>query len=361
MLSESKLLSVIIPAYQAEQTIHRAVDSSLALSIDELEVIVVDDGSTDQTSHIVKELAEQDDRIVYIHQSNRGRSSARNAGIAASVGRWVMFVDADDYLFSEASDAICSALDSPASMVVFPIMINNENPPIDHSLPKSRHGRYTLYETSVIRRNTIDPENGFPAKHSECIYEPNAVWSRLYRRAALADDANNLLVSFPENLYMSEDRLFNIAFLSQVPADNHIAFYSGNPIYCWDQTNSKTVTNSRPKDAYTILEFVKVIEKMTSKGEISCLEQYKLAGREFQMRFSFASKMSKGQSLKTVPAWTAAMENETLRKSLNYMPRFSLLSSLWLRIIKLLLLTGHVIWAIELARNAQSLKMRLRR
>ena len=92
------MVSVIIPAFNAEKYVTAAVDSVLAQTYPALECIVVDDGSTDRTVEIVMAYGE---RVRYVHQPNAGRSAARNRGISAATGEYVNFLDADDYLAPE--------------------------------------------------------------------------------------------------------------------------------------------------------------------------------------------------------------------------------------------------------------------
>lgn len=88
-------VSVVIPTYNREHTIQRAVSSALNQSLDNIEVIVVDDGSTDNTERIVKEF--DDDRLSYIrHDHNKGGSAARNTGISHASGEYIAFLDSDD-------------------------------------------------------------------------------------------------------------------------------------------------------------------------------------------------------------------------------------------------------------------------
>jgi glycosyltransferase involved in cell wall biosynthesis len=86
-------VSVVIPAYNAEQYIRRALDSVLSQTWQAGEIIVVDDGSTDRTEDILKYYS---DKIIYIRQSNFGASVARNTGIERATGNWIAFLDADD-------------------------------------------------------------------------------------------------------------------------------------------------------------------------------------------------------------------------------------------------------------------------
>jgi len=90
------LVSVIIPAYNAGRFIEAAVRSALAQTYAPIEVIVVDDGSTDDTAHIVERIAASDPRVTLLSQANQGASAARNAGAAAARGQFFAFLDADD-------------------------------------------------------------------------------------------------------------------------------------------------------------------------------------------------------------------------------------------------------------------------
>ena len=91
-------LSIIIPVYQVEQTLRRCIDSVLSQSFSDWEMILVDDGSTDESPKICDEYVKNYDKIHVIHKQNRGLSDARNVGIEHAKGTYITFVDSDDYL-----------------------------------------------------------------------------------------------------------------------------------------------------------------------------------------------------------------------------------------------------------------------
>ncbi|KKU90602.1 MAG: Glycosyl transferase family 2 [Microgenomates group bacterium GW2011_GWA1_48_10] len=99
------LVSVIVPAYNAEKFIGEAIQSALAQTYKNLEVIVGDDGSTDRTAEIVKALTRKDARVRYACQKNQGQSAARNLAIREAKGRYIAFLDADDLFLPEKLDA----------------------------------------------------------------------------------------------------------------------------------------------------------------------------------------------------------------------------------------------------------------
>ena len=101
MLNENPLISVIVPVYKVEQYLHRCIDSILAQTYTNLEIILVDDGSPDRSGEICDEYATKDSRIRVIHKENGGVSSARNVGLDVSTGDYIAFADPDDYLTSD--------------------------------------------------------------------------------------------------------------------------------------------------------------------------------------------------------------------------------------------------------------------
>lgn len=94
-------LSIVIPAYNVEQTLERCVESVLRQKFRDFQVILVDDGSTDRSGEICDELSKRDHRIQVVHQPNKGLSAARNAGIKKSKGEYITFIDSDDYIHGD--------------------------------------------------------------------------------------------------------------------------------------------------------------------------------------------------------------------------------------------------------------------
>lgn len=91
-------ISIIVPAYNAEKTIERCLGSLLVGSGESVEVVCVDDGSTDKTAEIVEKMVQKDNRCKLLKQKNQGVSAARNAGLRKASGEYIMFCDADDQL-----------------------------------------------------------------------------------------------------------------------------------------------------------------------------------------------------------------------------------------------------------------------
>ena len=193
-------ISVIIPAYNVEEYVYKCLKSVLSQTYANLEVIVINDGSTDNTSAIVKK-HESDPRLKLIDQQNAGVSAARNAGIAAASGELLTFVDSDDYLEPRMYELLYSAMsDNSADMAVC-----NYNLIYDDRTDK----QYSkiLDETADI----YDDVYGYFCKYCACPRPNNYIWTRLYR----TDIVRKSGVRF-EDYRLGDDTLFNFKLLPHI-------------------------------------------------------------------------------------------------------------------------------------------------
>ena len=121
-------LSIIIPVYRVEQTLDRCVRSVLCCERRDIEVLLVDDGSPDSCGTLCDQWAKRDGRVRVLHKRNGGLSDARNAGIEASHGDLLMFVDSDDWIEHDMAETLLHAATSNnADVVASPFFINNGN------------------------------------------------------------------------------------------------------------------------------------------------------------------------------------------------------------------------------------------
>ena len=93
-----KKISIIVPVYQAEKYISKCIESIVNQTYKNLEIILIDDGSTDRSGEICDEYGKKDNRIVVVHNKNKGVSVARNCGLDIATGDYITFVDSDDYI-----------------------------------------------------------------------------------------------------------------------------------------------------------------------------------------------------------------------------------------------------------------------
>lgn len=112
--------SIIIPIYNVEQYVCKAIESSINQTEKEIEIVLVDDGSTDNSLKICEHYAKQDNRIQIVHKENGGLSSARNAGVNVSIGEFILFLDGDDYLNLHAVERLLQVMnDYPCDFIQF--------------------------------------------------------------------------------------------------------------------------------------------------------------------------------------------------------------------------------------------------
>ena len=121
-------LSIIVPVYKVEKYLPRCIDSILAQTFGDFELILIDDGSPDGCGRICDEYARKDKRIVVIHQKNMGVSAARNAGLDIARGRYIGFVDSDDWIEPQMYEAMMDAIrENGADMAVCGVRYADED------------------------------------------------------------------------------------------------------------------------------------------------------------------------------------------------------------------------------------------
>lgn len=118
ILESSPLVSIVIPIYNSSKYLKKCIESIKNQSYKNLEIILVDDGSTDDSPKIIQEYAKKDSRIIIISQKNTGQSSARNAGIKKATGEYISFIDSDDEIDLSFIENLLLAFDSSVSLSV---------------------------------------------------------------------------------------------------------------------------------------------------------------------------------------------------------------------------------------------------
>src|SRR5699024_896925 len=109
-MKQNNLVSVIVPVYNAEPYLYKCVNSILNQTFDQVEIILINDGSTDNSVEICHTLATNDSRINVINQHNQGPSAARNRGIEEASGEFIQFVDADDVIEETMTEKLVEAI-----------------------------------------------------------------------------------------------------------------------------------------------------------------------------------------------------------------------------------------------------------
>ena len=189
------LFSVIIPVYNAEKTLRRCVDSVLAQERNDVEILLVNDGSKDGSPEICWEYRDLHDCVRVVDKENGGVSSARNAGLDAAHGRYAVFVDSDDYL-------------APGALSAAEELLRQE----DWDLIRFSHGiddGADLRSAIAAPRSMRSRAEAMPKIIDDiCTKDLNAPWAKIYKRSVL--EAHG--IRFPLGVSIAEDRAFNIRY-----------------------------------------------------------------------------------------------------------------------------------------------------
>jgi glycosyltransferase involved in cell wall biosynthesis len=229
-------ISVIMPIYNVERCLARAMDSVLNQTYQNFELICVNDGSSDNSATILADYAARDKRIKVITQKNSGVSVARNNALAVARGRFIYFMDSDDYIHPQLLDAALSAAKkSGAQLVNF-----KHKQTTDTEI--SEFVNYNIDE--IATQDVPNPLSVFQAKGGI----GSAVWGNLFKRDLLND------IQFPDGITLSEDMLFMAQVLGKNPKtiklDAVLYFYFMNP----DSVNGRPWTEKNLKDLRYVVE-----------------------------------------------------------------------------------------------------------
>lgn len=183
-------LSVIVPVYNVEEYICECINSIICQTYKDLEIIIIDDGSTDNSGAICDEFANKDSRIKVFHKANNGVSSTRNTGIELSTGELITFVDSDDTLDCEMYETLVS------------IIINN-NVDIAHCSYKRIDGSEIKKIGDSGKLIVQDRTEGLECLISGRLFV-GSMWNKIYKKELIKN------IRLREELVINEDVLFNI-------------------------------------------------------------------------------------------------------------------------------------------------------
>ena len=185
------LISIIVPIYNVQKYIKKCVQSLIDQDYTNIEIILVDDGSPDLSKEIIDEIAKHDNRVMCVHKNNGGVSSARNAGLERASGKYVTFVDGDDWVDNNyVSHLYTIAKEYDADIVM------NEN---NYGLRKKDKDNFST---------TISVNDAMKKIYYGDIFV--AVWNKMYKRKIIVENS----MTFDEKIWYGEGMLFNMQFLN---------------------------------------------------------------------------------------------------------------------------------------------------
>ena len=192
-MNDNELVSIIVPIYNVEKYITKCVKSLMEQDYESIEIILVNDGSTDKSLTLINELAKKDERIIVINKANGGVSSARNVGVENATGSYLMFVDGDDWVEADYVSYF-------------------------YRLIKENHCYIGMNKNVITGLSVISSSKEYIISNNEAaenIYRGDilvAVWNKIYSKKII-DEYN---IRFREDIWYGEGMLFNIECLQYV-------------------------------------------------------------------------------------------------------------------------------------------------
>lgn len=202
---EDTLISVVVPIYNRQDTIKRTIDSLISQTYSNIEIILVDDGSSDKSLKICRSYSEKDNRIKVYHKENGGVSSARNYGISKSNGEYISFVDAGDFVESNLYESLIEYLGLDAIYFSYYVTNNlSEKFEVHNKIRENKKfdRKYIIDEILPCLLNLKENDNNYVLNFSVMI---------LYKKSII----NDYNLKYDENVKKWEDREFIMQYISK--------------------------------------------------------------------------------------------------------------------------------------------------
>lgn len=232
MCSSEHKISIIIPVYNTEKYIERCIRSIIFQTYNNLEIICVNDGSTDMSGIILDRLSKEDSRIKVIHQENEGVSVARNTALSEATGDYIGFVDSDDYITADYCEKLSNAF-------------KNEFVDI------ATCGYYFDFSGEIIKavnKKKLPEEPMKTVEFLPYIYERDTyngvagyLWTRLVKRQILKNDDGSLKISFKKEFRNAND----IIFIAEMNLESNFIQYIDKPLYYYCQRSNSIVHSDK--------------------------------------------------------------------------------------------------------------------
>ena len=243
------MVSVIVPAYNIAPFIERCVNSLLSQTYSDLEILLVDDGSTDATPALCDRFAGEDQRIRVFHKTNGGVSSARNLALDYCQGEYISIIDGDDWVEPTLyEDAVRAMRETDTDVFMFEYYIDINEQTNRHSVNDSFYGKIDR-ETAII--HSIAPHNRF-------------AWSKVFSKTILLNKQGLPgRIRFDTSIILGEDTLF----VEEALLKSKAVYYSSVPYYHYDQRDgSATRSKFHEKKLSGLESYHKICRLLHEEG-----------------------------------------------------------------------------------------------
>ena len=227
-------ISIIVPVYNTEKYLHCCVDSILAQTYTDFELLLIDDGSTDNSGDICNEYISKDSRVSVFHKQNGGVSSARNLGLDNAKGEWVAFIDSDDWIKTDYLFSMINLSDSDLIVNSFSIVDDLEDwkPKIDNKKYENKEIKFFV-ERFIWSASFCTP------------------WCKLFKKSIIGD------LRFDVNLSLAEDTIFVFQYLCKVSTIRTVENYG--------YQYRRGINDSLSMKRYSVEEYLYIIKENSCK------------------------------------------------------------------------------------------------
>lgn len=262
--------SVIVPVYNVEDYLAECLDSLINQTFGDIEIICVDDGSTDDSLNILEHYQYLDNRIRIVNKENGGLSFARNSGMKVAKGKYILFVDPDDYISTTTiEECFSNAEKNNSDVVVFDFVWKNLNDSKFSIMTIENFGK-------TCENNPFNKDMMGPLVYKEI---PVSVWTKFYRKNFLLEN----------NITFYEDMVFeDVPYWASIFVNAEKFTYLKEPLYFYRKDRAGAITSNRGKEIFDVFKAYERVEKtFKDKGY---WDKYKLSVNllkilDFQKKF----------------------------------------------------------------------------
>ena len=268
-------ISVIIPVYNVEKYLAECLTSVVNQTFKDIEIICINDGSTDNSPKILEEFAQKDRRIKIINQENQGMSCARNAGLAVATGEYITFVDSDDYISTDLYADMQKYL--PAELICFNAKIfpmSEKYRALQNYIQCKFEGEQPITE-KIIKQTNIH------------------IWNKIFKTSVIRE--NN--IKFPDGLYF-EDFPFMFEYLYSI---NTAKFVTGKGYYFYRQQPNSIMKTCSPKSIHHLYAWHYLYDRFKARGIYNKNSQFihKLFRTYIILAYRYSDEPSRPDIIKT--------------------------------------------------------------
>lgn len=236
-MEDKSLVSIIVPVYNTSSKMNKCIDSLINQSYKNIEIILVDDGSTDNSGNLCDTYASKDNRIGVIHKSNGGVSSARNVGLKCATGKYIMFVDSDDYTDEKSCEVMVGAIEKyDVDMVVSSYNTVYNGKVMKHICPEK------VYDSVASMKDD------FRLIYLDCFL--NSPWNKLFKKEYITK-------GFDENMGYFEDYYFVLDYMDNIK--NIVTI--DTPLYYYIEDTGNSLTKVFREDTFDVFPKIYLRQK----------------------------------------------------------------------------------------------------